>query len=125
MKYRLVWNIGLICWAILIFVLCTMPAPKVDEKVLIPHLDKIAHFGLFFVFSILFLRFLEISRGVSRTLYTGIVLIIVAIYGGIIEWLQESYFHRSADIFDWGADMIGAIAGIVFYFLMYKYLVKS
>lgn len=43
-----------------------------------------------------------------------------AAYGALIEWLQDTYFDRSAEWWDWKADVLGGIAGILLYPLLHS-----
>ena len=50
-KYSLLWRN--IIWAGVIFFLCAIPSDSIpDPKLNIPHLDKVVHFGMFFIMSI-------------------------------------------------------------------------
>lgn len=80
----------------------------------IPHYDKIAHFGLFFIWSALaFLSFFEGSD--RKALIT--ILVVIAAFGAMTEIMQLMTKDRSADVLDFGADMLGGICAV--------YLTKS
>ena len=50
-KYSLLWRN--IIWAGVIFFLCAIPSDSIpDPQLNIPHLDKVVHFGMFFIMSI-------------------------------------------------------------------------
>lgn len=50
----------------------------------------------------------------------GIVLLIGAIYGGVIELLQEYFFPpRTGDWWDWLADCTGALLAVILFRLYY------
>lgn len=97
-----------------------MPVPKVDAPRNIPHLDKIAHFLLFFFFGAFVFGFLQERKIFNKIINAILVLLATAIYGGVIEWLQGDYFARSADIWDWWADMFGALGGVFSYSLLHS-----
>ena len=40
-----------VIWFLIIFVLCALPGEDIpDPRLNIPHLDKVVHFGMFFIF---------------------------------------------------------------------------
>ncbi len=54
-----------------------------------------------------------------------ITLVIVALYGGIIEIAQENWFtNRSGDTYDFLSDIAGGIFGITFYYILKNKLYK-
>lgn len=71
----------------------------------IAHFDKIAHFGIFAVLSLLLWKAFRLS-------YIAI-LVILGSYGALVEVVQHYFTRRSGDWLDWLADM----AGILFFFL--------
>lgn len=101
-----------IIWAAVIFILCAMPSEHVpDPHLNIPHLDKIVHFGMFFIMAVLLCNELEYqTRFHLRKIYM-ITVSIAFLYGGTIEILQQYCFERSGDIWDLAADVFGAAAG--------------
>ncbi len=106
-----------IMWALIILILCGMP-PSGMPKIKIPGIDKVVHFGLFAVFTILvtseanrYRTHLKISQ---RSLWLG--FIISSVYGGLIELLQLWVFtSRGADWFDFVADLAGAAVAFAIY----------
>lgn len=103
-----------VVWAMLIFVLCTMPSSGLP-KTNIPHLDKAAHFSVFFVQSV-FLSLLFNFQ--TRKSYTQIILsstLLAFVYGGLIEVLQATLFDRSGDVLDLIADILGGFLGAMIY----------
>ena len=81
------------------------------------HFDKWVHFGLFAVLLFLWrMCFLKNTRSVD-----AIILLLAGIYGLSIELIQKEWIpNRSFDWFDLLADMVGSIAGVVFYMWVYK-----
>lgn len=113
-KKKYVLLILSIVWAIVIFVLCTIPSGDMPE-VRIPHLDKIAHFGIFFVQSVLLSLLFDFH---SRKSYFQIILLstlLAFVYGGLIEILQSKFFNRSGDFYDLIADVLGGFTGAMIY----------
>lgn len=73
---------------------------------LFPHVDKVAHFGIFFILAII------MDRAFKLPLYTQIL--ILAGYGAAIEIMQDSLPYRHASLGDFLADFAGAAS----YFLL-------
>ena len=113
--------ISSIVWAIIIFVLCTLP-PSEIPKFRIPCFDKVAHFGVFFIQSVLFGLLLHFR---ARKSYLQIIIfsaLMAFIYGGLIEILQSNFFNRSGDLYDLMADIMGGIIGAMFYPVILRYV---
>jgi len=79
----------------------------------IPHLDKLVHFGIFFVLAFTFHRAFLLSAKFS--------LLILACYGLLIELAQAYSPGRSADVYDWLADA----SGVVVYFILHHLIRKK
>lgn len=111
-----------ILWAIFIYIICTLDFKSSNNHSTIIgiRLDKIAHFGLFLIlsFTLCWGRAQQIK--ISKR-FVILVFILSTVYGLMIEICQH-YFTttRQADIFDWIADSIGAICGIVLYLFVLK-----
>jgi VanZ family protein len=104
-----------IAWATLIFVLCTLPTERIP-KIEFKPIDKIAHFGVFFVQSVLLSLLFNFQT--HKKTYIQIILfstLMVFVYGGLIEILQENFFNRNGDVYDLIADVIGGFAGAMFF----------
>lgn len=113
-----------IIWAIVIFVLCSIPGNSLPQTSMIeiPHFDKMVHFGLFFIMGIFLIAELTYQTKLSRISIAFITFALIAIYGGIIEVLQENYFsNRSGDFWDLCADVAGGITSV----FMFSYLKKQ
>lgn len=108
-----------IIWALVIFILCALPSDDIpDPGINLPHLDKVVHFGMFFIMALLLCNELEYQTRLSlRKIYITTVCI-VFLYGGLIEILQENFFNRSGDLMDLLADVFGAIVGCLCYPLL-------
>jgi len=89
-------------WAALIWTLSSMPDVPGSSWVTIPFADKIAHFGLFFIQSLL-LRWAGVPAWLAFSMATA--------WGGIDELHQRSVPGRDPDVWDFMADTIGAAAG--------------
>lgn len=96
-------------WILVIFALCAMPPQDVPEPgIEIPHLDKVVHFGMFFIMSLLICYRFE--RPSLKSIY-GIAIGFSFLYGGLIEILQHYFFNRGGDVLDLLADVAGGVAG--------------
>ena len=86
-KYSLLWRN--IIWAGVIFFLCAIPSDSIpDPKLNIPHLDKVVHFGMFFIMSIFLCSELRYQTRLSLRKIYLIAIGVSFIYGGLIEVLQ-------------------------------------
>lgn len=84
-------------------VLTHLPPPAVP-RVSIPGLDKVIHFLIYFGMGFFIVRTWRFSRLMS-------VLLGVLVFAAIDEITQPP-FGRTADIFDWICDAVGAGLGI-------------
>lgn len=105
-----------IMWAAIIFALCAMPGKNIpDPGVNIPHLDKVVHFGLFFVMSLLIRNAFEYEAKRSLRLICLFCIIFAFAYGGVLELLQHYFFNRTGDWLDLLTDVAGGVAGCLLY----------
>jgi VanZ family protein len=103
-------------WAVIV---CILHLVKVDidpdREKLIPHADKIVHFSMFAVLSFLLLRSLIFHHKVADARTIFLTIFVCLIYGALMECSQTlSNTRRSADIYDWLADGLGAVSGSLF-----------
>jgi VanZ family protein len=77
----------------------------------IPHLDKAAHFGVYFVLGCLLgYGWLASGRWPGR-----VWLLLFALVLGVSDEVRQSRLpDRSAEVVDWAADAAGAISGLFF-----------
>ncbi|OCW97677.1 VanZ family protein [Alishewanella sp. HH-ZS] len=68
----------------------------------IANLDKLAHFLIFVVLSWLFFK--------GFRLVFWKLFLLLALYGALIEVVQEHFTRRHGDIWDWLADIAGILA---------------
>lgn len=114
------WKV--ITWALVVLILSTMSGQTVEKLPLsnVPHLDKLVHFTMYFIFT--FLLLLDLSKYLGKTISWRQIIIFSALaaiaYGGIMELLQEiPRLHRDTDIKDFIANSAGAISAV----FLYKY----
>jgi len=82
----------------------------------IPHIDKAVHFVFFFVAGVLgFMALREIiSKKNLKKKQLFLLLLFLVFYGTIIEILQAvATTYRSGDVFDFIANSLGAICGLL------------
>ena len=122
-KLRHIFILANILWVVIIFILCAMPSDDIpDPHWNIPHLDKVVHFGMYFVLSILLIFPLEEYSCLKQSRIYLIAILVALIYGGGIEILQANFFNRSGDVWDLGADVSGGIAGCLCYPIVKRFI---
>ena len=113
-----------IAWTILIFVLCTIP-PSNIPKIKIANIDKAAHFGFFFIQSVLLSLLLRFWLGKRKVQIIFFSTLQAFIYGGLIEFLQDRFFNRTGDLYDLIADVLGGFFGALIIASAYKKKVRK
>ena len=101
-----IWWFLAITWMILILYFTLIPQPAVEgDSFLIPHQDKVLHFGVFFILS-----FLLLQASTSSNFYRAyfFALLITLLYGGITEMVQLAVPGRVFDFKDLFANCVGA-----------------
>lgn len=108
-----------ILWAILILIISGMPGDSIPQSPLwkIPHFDKLVHMGLYLPLG--FFLMAEFKLGLKEQLQRYsifLTLLIIALYGGLIEIGQGYLFqNRSADWYDFLADVFGGWLGVLLF----------
>lgn len=103
------WAMAAIGWAALLTYLLVMPPVEGDNLVPFPHRDKIAHFGLFGVWTWILL--LADSSRLDSPRFQFIALIGCG-YGILTELMQRYVPGRSCDIWDVIADATGVVLAV-------------
>jgi len=118
---HLIWSFA---WAAMIAFMYFVPGkdlPMVDVWDLLKF-DKIGHFTVFCIFAIVLktglsrqIRFRQIRQKAARwTLYIAVS------YGGVLEYFQGRLIQdRTSDIWDFIANTVGVLVGIVIFRLIY------
>lgn len=116
-------HINSILWATIILILCGAPSSEFPSMnfLHIPHLDKIVHFGLYAVFTVLLISESNIERksgGITKqSILIGVS--VAVLFGLLIEILQMLVFTtRSAEFYDFLANTVGSITAVFFYRLL-------
>ena len=114
LKNRL-YTIAFISWMSLVAYSCLTSFSGDDVPSFnLPHMDKVVHFGFYFVGAILGTMALrELSKSkipIKKVLF--VILVVVIVFGMIIEVVQEQYtLDREGDMLDVLANSFGAICG--------------
>ena len=99
-----------IAWAAGILVATWIPGAYVPRLPGPEGTDKLIHFAFFVVLAFLIQRAPR-ERGSARlTLY---VILALAAFGALDEYVQQFIPGRDMELFDWIADVSGAIVGVV------------
>ncbi len=104
-----------ITWTALIIILLLIPAKQISKsEILIPHIDKIIHFGIFSLWGIIFQTE---TKSKFRVLYT----VLIGSGFAVVSEFAQKYLTttRTFDYFDILADFIGIIISI-FIFRFYE-----
>jgi VanZ family protein len=98
-------------WALVILVATSLPASTLPSLPAIPGLDKLVHAFLYGVLGALAVRpALATGRGARSLAW---LVIAIAAFAALDEVHQLLVPGRSADPFDWMADMAGALLGML------------
>lgn len=113
-----------IVWALVVTFLSLISGDEVNKIKLmhIPHLDKAAHFGMYFVFT--FLLIWDYSRYKAKSIsWRKIIaysLMISIMFGGVMELFQEIHsFRRNSSVKDFIANSAGAICAAIAFRTLY------
>ncbi|HPE67877.1 MAG TPA: hypothetical protein P5560_00105 [Thermotogota bacterium] len=90
------------------------PGGALRTVLLLPGVDKVAHFLAFFVGLLLWQR--SFPRGKTRVVL-GFVLLLLPLF---IEWVQQALPRRHATLLDGIAGYAGILAGLVVLWLLRK-----
>jgi VanZ family protein len=82
--------------------------------------DKVLHGGIYAVLGIFVWRALALGHSLKRIAAIVLALAICAAYGASDEWHQILTPGRSCDFYDWLADLVGSLAGILLVSFLYS-----
>jgi VanZ family protein len=129
MKLKSYWLF--IGWSLIILILSWIPGNYIPRTIsfrdwLGP--DKLAHLIMYGVLSFIYLRafakYYDIRK--FRVRYILGALIVGMIFGFITEWIQRHPFiGRNGNIFDFGADILGSVIGILAFHIFYRRKIEA
>ncbi len=123
------YNLPGIVWGVFILFVLGIPGddiPKYPFLKLI-YFDKLVHIFLFAVFAVLLiLGFIKQRNIYILNRYSVISALTVSVlYGGLTELLQKFVFYqRTADVYDFVFDILGAVSGM-FFVLFYNKKIRT
>jgi len=109
--------------ALLIYQLSTTPQPEVPSS--IPGLDKLGHFGAYFLLSLFLVRTFAHCTHWVRSGWFWVTISICTGYGLSLEWVQISIPGREATMGDVIANCIGIVLGCGAYGWWKKWQLKK
>jgi VanZ family protein len=96
-------------WTLFIVIMCLKPAGS-ETIVSFRNADKIAHFSFYFVFVVLWYKFLSLLQ--SKYFKNYFVIIIAIVFSILIEIAQKTFTNsRQGDFWDVLANSVGALVG--------------
>lgn len=109
-------------WAVLLVFLALLPEKVALMVLRKPEFFAVAHLVAYFILAFLlclFLRFQRIFLSLRMRSITifSLTLLFSMICGGVTEAVQVLTPDRGPDWFDLGCDLLGALSGILFFFL--------
>ena len=123
-KKKNVHFIPAIVWIIIITILSGYPGQHVP-KVAVWQFDKLVHSVIYFILSlcILYAYKEQYLIAVKRFYLKGLIVLFGVFYGGFMEILQHYIFiNRSGNWYDFIANAVGAILGVLVYPFVMKLL---
>ena len=108
-------------WAIILGILMLLPQNAFPNSKLFSY-DKLAHLGVFLIFSILVLAGYQLKGKLDdgNTKYRNRALTISIVYGIVLEFLQQFVPGRMSDIYDLIANFTGALLGVIVFMIFIK-----
>ena len=113
-----------IIWALIILILSGYPGKYIPE-VPVWQFDKLVHSTIYAILSFcLLIPYYQQYIERNKRLQIGLLIIFIStFYGGFMEILQNSIFiNRSGNWYDFIANMIGGIIGVILYPLIINLL---
>jgi len=93
------------------------------KGITVPNLDKVVHFGIYFVFTIVWFVYFEGGKFKGAILKGILKAVLVSFLAGVsVEFLQQGLTkERSGDINDILANCVGILFSVVFLYQIKKY----
>ncbi len=112
--FKLPWLAVVTIFTCFILVLSHIPQQKIPEHEVLFRLDKVIHIISYSI--IYFLALFSIKT--TPTLRIKIIIFIFVLSLGYIDEYTQEFFGRTTSIFDWLADVMGAVLGLIFFEIM-------
>lgn len=114
---KLIWP-PMIVASVIFYLSCLIApsdVPEVELEFFIP-VDKMVHFCMYFGLSwVAMCNYIYVSKGNINYIKLLIFCILLPVaYGGLIEILQDKYFDREGDWWDFLANLTGLLVAIPF-----------
>jgi VanZ family protein len=129
MRFRRCWPV--FGWSLIIIILSGIPGSYFPEVLTFREWlgpDKLAHLAMFGGFSFLFLYAFSDKYSKKKNLnrYIFLSLVVGMVFGFLTELMQRFLFvGRNGNIFDFGADAIGLLLGIVAFRIFYRRKIEA
>ncbi|MFY0592897.1 VanZ family protein [Roseivirga sp.] len=110
-----------ILWGMTVAILMLLPQDSFSESKFLSY-DKLAHIGVFGLLSFLFLIGTQKNKYFLGSKMRKWVkpLIICILYSTILELLQNFSPGRAVDFYDFIANVVGAISGVILFYIFKK-----
>lgn len=122
-KRFFIFHLPIILYLILIFILSSIPGDNLPELGFELN-DKLIHLGVYFFAFLLF--YLSFSNFMKESLISRNPLVFSLIFTNLYAILDELHQalvpNRSAEFFDFVADFIGSLLGLLFILVLLNYL---
>ncbi len=110
-----------IVWGILLAVLSLMPASEGKFLFNIPHIDKMAHFGMYAIWAFLVVYAWTSNSSSSLTKVMWLTFLFGTLLGIVLEFGQYSMtFGRSFELADVVANGVGSIVGAILFRITHR-----
>ncbi len=100
----------LVLWLIILFIISIIYVP-IGEIGRVSHIDKLAHFVLYGITALIFLKVLILKLDIKKSMLSAFLL--SSIYGSIVEFIQSFTSHRSFELADILTNCIGALTFVL------------
>ncbi|NOX34761.1 MAG: VanZ family protein [Deltaproteobacteria bacterium] len=102
--------------ALCIFIFWQSSYPGIISQPLFPYDDKVLHFGVYALLSILCVRDLIAEKPFWSPLKIKIAAVLFASLYGLSDEIHQAFvLSRCASVYDFLADVAGSMAGLAFY----------
>ena len=106
------YTVAAFIWAMIVLLLLVLPVDTdmVPDSLSIPGLDKMVHFVLFAILSLLVAKALEEKR-IQYKVWQ--LFVFISLYGAVTELIQLYLEGRHGDVYDFMADAVGVLLALL------------